>query len=93
MRDLTKLRKFMELVEELIQHASKEEIGETARLLALNVTHYEMKYGMLPLEDELLPENTENFTDEHCELVTRSMETLAGVLGNVMQGMSDTARH
>ncbi len=37
----------------LIAQASKEQIAECARLLALNLAHYQSKFGELPLEETL----------------------------------------
>ncbi len=43
----------MVLVDKLVQIADKEDLAERDRLLAMNVAHYEMRYGALPLEDQL----------------------------------------
>ncbi|SFW31484.1 hypothetical protein [Nitrosovibrio sp. Nv17] len=93
MRDLARLRQFATLVDELIFHASKEELAECARLLAVTITHYEMKYGELTMDGGLLPQSTKDFTDTHYVIVTKGMETLAGVLGNVIRGAEERARH
>lgn len=53
MSDLTKLEQYMALVDRLVQIADKEDLAEFARLLAMNIAHYEMKYGELPLQDRL----------------------------------------
>ena len=53
MSDLTKLEQYMVLVDKLVQIADKEDLAERDRLLAMNVAHYEMRYGALPLEDQL----------------------------------------
>src|SRR3569832_681549 len=66
--------------------ASKDEIAECARLLALNLAHYKQKYGELPLnEQEQLATETE-VTDETARLLASGMlemsVTLSLVTGN-----------
>lgn len=43
MSNLDALRAHTELADQLIDLATKEQIAETARLLAMNVAHYEGK--------------------------------------------------
>lgn len=57
MTDLTKYRQYSEIAEQLIKIADKEQLAECARLLALNVAHYEMKYGAMLLEEILQQPN------------------------------------
>lgn len=40
MSDLSKFQQYYNLADQLIEKSSKEDIAETARLLALNVAHY-----------------------------------------------------
>jgi Staphylococcal nuclease homologue len=91
MPDLTALQQYTLLVDELVLHAGKEELAACARLLAMNVAHYEMRYGALPLEEQLMLEG--EFRDRHAELVTMAMETMAGVLGTVIQGLDKKIEH
>ena len=53
MSDLSKFQQYYNLADHLIEKSSKEDIAETARLLALNVAHYQSKYGELPLDETL----------------------------------------
>ena len=41
-------------------------LQQSPRLLAMNVAHYEMRYGALPLEKQLMLEG--EFSDQHAEL-------------------------
>ncbi len=91
MSNITDLHQYIALVDKLVQVAGKEDLAECARLLAMNVAHYEMRYGALPLEDQLAVTN--KFNDVHGELLTRGMETMAGVLGNVIQGLDERLEH
>lgn len=81
----------MVLVDKLVQIADKEDLAECTRLLAINVAHYEMRYGALPLEEQLSV--TSKLNDNHTELLTRGMETLAGMLGNIIRGMDERLEH
>lgn len=53
MSSLLELSHLYNLVDQLIEKASKEDIAETARLLAVNLAHYKMKYGELPLDETI----------------------------------------
>ncbi|CAH1083203.1 hypothetical protein [Candidatus Nitrotoga sp. 1052] len=53
MTDLVELAHYYNLANQLIEKASKQDIAETARLLAVNLAHYKMKYGELPLDETL----------------------------------------
>lgn len=50
---LSGFERYYKLVDQLIEKMSKEDIAECARLLALNVAHYQAKYGELPLDEPL----------------------------------------
>lgn len=91
MSDTSEFHHYMVLVDRLVQIADKEDLAECARLLAMNVAHYEMRYGALPLEDQLAV--TSELNEHHAELVARGMETMAGILGNVIQGLDDKTEH
>jgi len=91
MSELTELQQIMALVDKLVQVAGKDDLAECARLLAMNVAHYELRYGALPLEEQLTI--TSQFNGDQEELVMRGMETLAGVLGNVIRGLDERLEH
>jgi hypothetical protein len=48
---LSTFKEYYNLADQLIEKSSKDNIAETARLLALNVAHYWSRYGELPLEE------------------------------------------
>lgn len=50
MSDLSTFKQYYKLVGQLIEKVSKEDLAECARLLAINIAHYQSKYGELPLE-------------------------------------------
>lgn len=89
MTDLTKYRQYSEIADQLIEIADKEQLAECARLLAMNVAHYEMKYGVMLLEEILVATQSGKPNEQQAELMAKSTETLVGMLGNVMQGFDN----
>ncbi|WON75330.1 hypothetical protein [Nitrosospira sp. Is2] len=93
MPNLSKVEQYMALVEKLIQLADKEELAECARILAINLAHYQIKYGELPLGDGMFMDEQVELSDQQRELVVQGMETLVGVLGSVLQGLDEKTEH
>lgn len=79
----------MKVEAELMKLATKEDVLEAARLLALNLAHYELKYGELPLDDVLATLATDQPNDEQVELLNKGMQNLIGILGNQIQGLDE----
>ncbi len=93
MSHVKKLEQYMALVDRLVQIIDKEELAECTRLLAMNIAHYEMIYGELPLQDRLTMTYSNELNVQQNELVTKGMETMAGVLGSVIQGLDEKIEH
>ena len=93
MTDLSRYRQYTEIADQLIEIADKEQLAECARLLALNVAHYEMHYGALPLEEILATTSSGKPNEQQAELMAKGMVTMVGVLGNVMQGLDEQVSH
>jgi len=87
MSDLSMFAQYNKLADQLIEKMSKDDLAECARLLALNVAHYESKYGELPLDETLAMIGITKPNDEQLQLMTDGMEILVGVLGNVVSGI------
>ena len=49
MADLSSFQQYYRLADILIEQASKEQLAECARLLALNLAHYQGRFGEMPL--------------------------------------------
>ena len=92
MSDLSTLAEYNKIADLLIEKVSKEDIAECASLLAMNVAHYQSKYGELPLEEKLAMINMDKPNQEQIQLMTYGMEILVGVLSNVVVGI-EQARH
>ncbi|WP_296891795.1 hypothetical protein [Thiobacillus sp.] len=89
MADLSEFEQYYKLADVLIQQASKDQLAECARLLALNLAHYQGLYGEVPLDDTLAILDAPEPNDEQLELMATGMETLVGVLGNVLSGLGE----
>ena len=89
MTNLTEFKQYYTLADRLIEDASKEQLAECARLLALNLAHYQGKFGEVPMDETLAIINATEPNDEQAVLLRDGMEVLVGVLGNVLSGLSE----
>ena len=89
MADLSDVQQYYRLVDALIANASKEQLAECARLLALNLAHYQGKFGKMPLEDTLAVLDATDPNDNQAELLRDGMEILVGLLGGVLSGLGE----
>lgn len=89
MPDLTEFQQYYKLADKLIESATKEDLAECARLLALNLAHYQGKFGEIPLEDTLAALGATEPNDEQAVLLRDGMEVLVGVLGSVLSGLGE----
>lgn len=87
MTDLMELAHYYNLADQLVEKASKNDIAETAKLLALNLAHYKMKYGELPLNETLAIININKPNAEQINMLASGMEDFIGVLGNIVMGI------
>ncbi len=92
MADLSTFEQYYKLADMLIESATKEQVAECARLLALNLAHYQAKYGEMPLEDTLALVNMAEPNEAQVRLLTDGMQNFVGVLGNVCSGLGE-AKH
>ncbi len=92
MSDLKTFATYYMLADQLIEKVTKEDLAETARLLALNIAHYQSRHGELPLDETLSALGQAHPNDEQVAILNGGMEILVGVLGNVVSGI-DMERH
>jgi len=78
------LRAYFDLADQLIAGASKEDLAEAARLLALNVAHYRLMFGALPLENFFDMLRAQTINAETAELLSAGKQQLVGGLGIVL---------
>ena len=93
MASMELFKQSLKLSDQLIHFASKEDIAECARLLAINISHYESVYGALPLDQNLKLAYTEVPNQAQIDLLNRGMETMIGVLGGIVQGFDPKPNH
>ena len=89
MADLSDFQQYYKLADQLIQQASKEQLAECARLLALNLAHYQGLYGEVPLDEVLAALDARDPNDDQAKLLVGGMVNLVGVLGNVLSGLGE----
>ncbi|HET6891919.1 MAG TPA: hypothetical protein VFH31_12510 [Pyrinomonadaceae bacterium] len=68
------LKAYSRLADQFVEHATKEQLGDCARILALNVAHYARRYGELPLEERLDLLHAMNLSEEQAKLVEQGLE-------------------
>lgn len=89
MTDLSEFQQYDTLADRLIADASKEQLAECARLLALNLAHYQGKYGEIPLDDTLAVLDATEPNEEQALMLRNGMEILVGLLGVVLSGLGE----
>lgn len=89
MADLELFKQYLQLADLLIAQSTKEDVAETARLLALNLAHYQSKFGELPLDESLAMLHSDTPNTDQLAMLTAGMENLVGVLGMLKGGQLD----
>ena len=80
---------YWRLSEEMIADATKEELAEALRILAMQSAHYARKYGELQLPDLTDLLNTVTLDEGRIGLLKDGAMALVGVLGSVTSGLLD----
>lgn len=90
MTDMSRFQEYLGLADQLLAVSSKEDIAECARLLAINVAHYQSVYGDLTLDETLTAAYSDTPTQAHIDLMASGMETLIGILGGLSSETDQT---
>ena len=93
MTDMYRFNQYLTLADQLANMATKEDLAECARLLAINIAHYESVHGPLPLAETLEMAYSDEPNQAQIDLMTRGMETMVGVLGGIVQGFEPKNSH
>jgi hypothetical protein len=80
---LNTLKVYMQVADEFVEHATKEQLAECARILALNVAHYASRCGELPIAEHLDFRHATELGEEQAQMAIKGMEVFVGVLGNM----------
>ncbi len=87
MSDTSALDQTYELADILIRKATKEQLAECARLLAVNLAHHQINHGEIPVEETLSLLRVSEPNDAHLNVLMEGMLNLIGVLVNVCGGL------
>ena len=93
MSEMSHFKKYLDLADQLIAFASKDNLAECARVLAINIAHYESKFGQLPLDETLEMSYEDEPNEAQLDILTKGMETLVGMLGGIVQGFNEQEFH
>ncbi len=80
---------YWQLSEEMIAKASKEDLAETARILAMQAAHMTRKCGEQQLPDLAHLLSASTLDDESVALLRDGAEAFVGVLATVSSGTLD----
>lgn len=86
MLDLTgygRLAELTKLTDKMISEASKGAIIDAARILAIQVGHYQRRFGALPLEETIDLLETRGLNEEQATWVADGLENLAIAIASV----------
>jgi len=75
---------YARLADELIAKATKDELADVARLLALNIGYYHEKYGDVPQDVLVEMVRAGSLDEETLKLLLHGMRNLVSALGEVM---------
>ncbi len=78
--DFSKSATYLGVSDTLIEQATKEEVAEVARVLALHVAHYRQRYGDVSIEESLEMLRTEKISDEMAKKLADGFRVLVEVL-------------
>jgi len=88
---------YARLADTLIEEATKDQLADVARLLALNIGYYHEKYGDVPQETLLRMVRAETLDQETQRLLLHAMQNLVSALGEIIgvseDGTRDEAHH
>lgn len=74
---------FLKLTDRMIDDAPKSALAEAARMLAIQVGHYQRKFGVLPFEEAIELLETETLDDEQAGWIADGLENLAVAIASV----------
>lgn len=93
MTNMYRFNQYLTLANQLASVATKDDLAECARLLAINVAHYQSVYGSLPLDETLEMAYAESPNQTQIDLMANGLETMVGVLGGIVRGLDVKPSH
>lgn len=89
--EFEEFKAYWQLSEEMIADATKEDLAEVARILAMQAAHFARKYGELQLPDLAHLLSATTIDDGNVSLLRDGTEALVGVLAMVTGGLGEEA--
>jgi hypothetical protein len=74
---------FLKLTDKMIDDAPKDAIAEAARILAMQIGHYQRKFGVLPFEEAIDLLEKETLDDDEAGWIADGLEALAVAIASV----------
>ena len=74
---------YARLADHLIERATKDQLADVARLLALNIGYYHRRYGDVPQDILLKMVRAETLDDDTLALLSAGMQNLVSALAEV----------
>ena len=96
MAELDDFPAYARLADHLIERATKDQLADVARLLALNIGWYQQRYGDVPQEALLKMVRAETLDEETLALLSAGMQNLVSALAEVTgltDDLQDESRH
>lgn len=90
--DLGKFAHYLERSDELLAKATKDDIAETARVLALRVAHYKARFGDLPFDEHLHMLKADTISGTQARVLADGFEILFKVLASLVVSMPTADR-
>ena len=78
-----RLTELTKLTDKMINEASKDALADAARMLAVQVGHYQRKFGNLPLEDSMVLLETKALGEDQAGWIADGLENLAIAIATV----------
>ena len=82
---VARFAKYLQLSDDMLVRAERNDVEECARILAVYCAHYRSKYGVLPMSETLELLNSETMNDDQANWIGDGLETLIGILGMLEQ--------
>jgi hypothetical protein len=79
-RNIKRFARYLKTSDLLLEQASKEEIPDTARVLAFHLGHYRTRFGDIPTTESLHLLTVEKITDETSVPLVTGLEAFIEVL-------------
>ncbi len=88
MTDIDDFPAYARLADQLIERATKNQLADVARLLALNIVYYHQSYGDVPQDTLLKMIRAEALDEETLALLSSGTQNLVSALAEVT-GLTD----